>query len=225
MRVKDSYSSWSDIPAGVPQGSVLGPLLFLVYTIDLPITCLNQRTVCSQFADDTALITSADSFDAAESSLQTAVTSAGTWLQDWHLLVNASKTVVMMFHHSNRPPLRPPSIRLNNTVLSVVSEHCHIGIILQQNLRWDNHINLVLSKAKKTLRMFHRFRSTLNRSALQHLYKVYMYIRPILEYASNAYSSLSTELLDKLERVQRKAARISLRLPLFTYPPFTLIVS
>ena len=214
VRVENCFSTWSTIPAGVPQGSVLGPLLFLIYTIDLPTACTNRLTMCSQFADDTALITSAMTFAAAESSLQEAVRSAHTWLQDWHLLVNAAKTVVIIFHHANRPPEKLPDIQLGNTVLSVVSEHRHLGMLFQQNLCWDSHIHHVLAKASGRLWQFHRLRSSLNSRAMLYLYR--SYIRPIVEYASLAYSSLSTTLSDCLERFQRKAARICLRLPLFT---------
>ena len=135
-------------------------------------------------------------------------------LQAWHLLVNASKTVIISFHHTNRPPARMPKITLHNNTLSVVSKHRHLGVIIQQNLRWENHIQYVLGKSLAKLRQFLRFRSTLNSEAINYLYR--SYIRPILEYASTAYSSIPTVLSDKLERFQRKAARICLRLPLFS---------
>ena len=65
VRVNSSLSPWLRTPAGVPQGSVLDPLLFLIYTIDLPQTCTDRSTTCSQFADDTALITTHESVEEA----------------------------------------------------------------------------------------------------------------------------------------------------------------
>ena len=97
VRVDGNYSSWLKIPAGVPQGSVLGPLLFLAFTIDRPRACTNRWTKYSQYTDDTALISHHADAATSSSMLQTAVSSAAKWLTTWHLLVNTSKTVVMAF--------------------------------------------------------------------------------------------------------------------------------
>ena len=213
VQVDGSMSEWLPFPAGVPQGSVLGPLLFLAYTIDLPDACTNSHTSCSQFANDTALIASSNSFSDSHHSLQDAGTAAATWLSTWHLLVNVDKTAVMAFHHSNRPPPPLPPITLNSKYLSVVKKQRHLGVIFQHNLQWTSHIIQALAKAGKTLHMLRRLRSTISPEALVHLYKTY--VRPILEYASIVTTPLSQTLMDKLERFRRRAARICLRVPLF----------
>ena len=218
VQVQDCTSSWLTIPAGVPQGSVLGPLLFLIYTIDLPHACTSTNTTCSQFADDTALITSTPSIQTSEQQLQEAVSSAGRWLQDWHLLVNVEKTVTMLFHHDNGPPERLPTIYytiyLQDHLLNVARKQRHLGIVFQHDLRWAEHNNTILNKSLTTLKNLLRLRNSLNSSALSYLYCTY--IRPKLEYACTALSPLPINTLDRLERFQRKAARICLRLPLYT---------
>ena len=179
VQVQDCTSSWLTIPAGVPQGSVLGPLLFLIYTVDLPHACTSTKTTCSQFADDTALITSTPSIQASEQQLQEAVSSAGRWLQDWHLLVNVEKTVTMLFHHDNRPPERLPTIYLQDHLLNVARKQRHLGIVFQHDLRWAEHINTILNKSLTSLQNLLRLRNSLNSSALSYLYRTY--IRPKLE--------------------------------------------
>lgn len=215
VRVESSTSEWLTVPAGVPQGSVLGPLLFLIYTIDLPQTCTNHHVVCSQFADDTALIATALDDTIASNSLQSAIDAAGAWLKTWHLLVNASKTVTMKFSAKAgmANACKPLPFTLDGVTLATVSHHRHLGVILQSDLRWTVHTTSLISKSTPLLFILRRLRPTLTPSAMALLYVIY--IRPKLEYASNVMSSMSVTVSDKLERFQRKAARICLGLPLF----------
>ena len=205
VKVLDTTSSWLPIPARVPQGSLLGPLLFLIYTIDLPHACTN--TTCSQFADNTALITSTPSLQTTEQQLQKAVSSAGRWLKDWHLLVNVEKTVTVIFHHDNRPPVQQLTIHLNEQLLTVTRKQRHLGITFQHDLRWTEHTNAILNKSLTSLKNILRLRNSLNSSALAYLYCTYTR----LEYACIALSPLPMHTMDKLERCQRKAARVCLR--------------
>lgn len=214
VQIKQQMSDWIKIPAGVPQGSVLGPLLFNIYTIDLPSTCTNAHSVCNQFADDTAIITSHPNFNSAENSLQSAVSSAAMWLSQWHLLVNAEKTKVMHFHHGNRPPARKPCISLNGQLLSLTDCHRHLGLLVHHHLTWGEHARHLLRKAAKSMGHLFRFRNCLTPRALLKIYLCY--IRPILEYPSLVLSPLPQRLSDSFERLQRKAARLCFNLPLFT---------
>ena len=196
------------MPAGVPQGSVLGPLLFLAYTIDLP-QCVSDPTQCDQFADDTALTTvSHDSVD-CEQQLQVSVNATSRWLSDWRLTVNTDKTVVMEF--TRRPIPSDLAINLNGTQLRKVKEQRHLGLILSSDLRWTEHTNRVLSKAARLLHTLRRLRNSLSRQAL--LFYYCLYIRPVIEYASVAWPKLPAHLRDRLERFQRRALKIIIRKP------------
>ena len=194
MRIRNSTSSWLPGPAGVPQGSVLGPLLFLAYTIDLP-NCVRLPTQCDQFADDTALTTVSSSPSVCEEHLQQAVTATSTWLSNWRLTVNVEKTVTMAF--TRRPFPSKVSINLNGNALSTVNEHRHLDLILSSDLRWSAHIDKVLSKAGRLLYTIIRLRCTLSRKALI-LYHS-LYIRPVVEYACIAWPKLSAHLRNRLE--------------------------
>ena len=148
-------------------------------------TCTNTNTTCSQFADDTALITSTPSLQTTE-QLQEAVSSAGRWLKDWHLLVNVETTVTVVFHHDNRPPAQLPTIYLDEQLLTVARKQRHLGITFQHDLRWTEHTNAILNKSLTSLKNILRRRNSLNSSALTYLYCTY--IRPKLEYACIALS-------------------------------------
>ena len=131
VRINNTTSSWLAVPAGVPQGSVLGPLLFLTYTIDLP-QCVSDPTQCDQFADDTALTTVSHDPVACEQQLQVSVNATSRWLSDWRLTVNTDKTVVMEF--TRRPIPSNLAINLNGTQLRKVKEQRHLGLILSSDL-------------------------------------------------------------------------------------------
>ena len=143
VRLRNSTSPWLPVPAGVPQGSVLGPLLFLAYTIDLP-NCVRHPSQCDQFADDTALTTVSSSPGVCEEHLQQSVTATSTWLSNWRLAVNVEKTVTMAFTRSPFPS--EVSINLNGNALSTVNEHRHLGLTLSSDLRWSAHIDKICQK-------------------------------------------------------------------------------
>ena len=115
-----------------------------------------------------------NNIQASEQQLQEAVSSAGRWLQDWHLLVNVEKTVTMLFHHDNRPPERLPTIYLQNHLLNVARKQRHLGIVFQHDLRWAEHINTILIKSLTSLKNLLRLRNSLNSSALSYLYRTYI---------------------------------------------------
>ena len=165
VRANSALSQWQTIPAGVPQGSVLRPLLFLIYTIDLPPSCTNLSTTCSQLADDTALVTINQYADDAQHSLQDAVTSEATWLTDWHLLVNATKTIVMSFQRQHRQ-----QITINDTLLQQVSFHRHLGLIIQADLRWSGHVGEKTKKARREVFQLRRIRNTVTGPCVYNLH-------------------------------------------------------
>ena len=177
--------------------------------------CENPGTTCSQFADDTALISIARTLQDCTRNLQQSVTAAGDWLQRWHLLVNTKKTVILPFYHDNLPPEQLPQTTLRNSPLTVAQKHKHLGIIFQHDLRWTEHVEYIVKKSLKSFNILFRLRSTLTSDSLSHIYQTY--ILPIFSYANNALTPLSHTSLDRLERLQWKAARICLHLPLYTH--------
>ena len=105
------------------------------------------------------------------------------------------------------------NIHLNGMLLNKADAHRRLGMIISSDLRWREHIDNCISRGCKLLGLLKRLRRSLSISALPMFYRTY--IRPVLEYGNVVLSDLPAYLIDKLERFQRKAARIVLRLPLF----------
>ena len=104
-------------------------------------------------------------------------------------------------------------ISLRGSKLQQVHQHRHLGLVFQADLRWSAQLDVQINKCRKSLHQLLRLREKIHRDALSAIYT--SYIRPIVEYGSLAMSNISTTQEDRLEQLQRRAARICLRIPLF----------
>ena len=221
VQLEEASSSWQSIPAGVPQGSILGPLFFLIYTHDLP-DAVEAGVECDQFADDTALLSIHSNRDAAVANMQLGVNDTTRWLDDWRLQVNVLKTYAMEITRSTLPHPKP-HILLGGSRLEVTSRQKHLGLVITATLSWKEHIASILQKAARVLGVLRRLRRSLSQAALRTIY--ICYIRPILEYASVTWSNLTRSEADQLERFQRRAARLILGIPLFKRVDHSLLLT
>ena len=194
VQLEEASSSWQSIPAGVPQGSILGPLFFLIYTHDLP-DAVEAGVECDQFADDTALLSIHSNRDAAVANMQLGVNDTTRWLDDWRLQVNVLKTYAMEITRSTLPHPKP-HILLGGSRLEVTSRQKHLGLDITATLSWKEHIASILQKAARVLGVLRRLRRSLSQAALRTIY--ICYIRPILEYASVTWSNLTRSEADQL---------------------------
>ncbi len=192
------------LKAGVPQGSVLGPLLFLVYINDISFD-LNCDTY--MFADDTSIFNKIDRNDVASSVTQINrdLEKIHVWSKRWLVNLNASKTVVMLFSRK-RVPTVLPNIYIGNNILQQVNCHKHLGLNFTNTLSWSTHIDYIVSKCNRQLGMLKRFKYTWSRGALETCYK--SFVRPVIEYGSVIYDNCLIEDENKLEDVQLEAARL-----------------
>ena len=133
-KYREVYSSIRPILAGVPQGSVLGLLLYLIYTADLP-TLVNSTT--ATFADDTAVLTVHEDPTMAAHRLQMHLNKIQSWLQIWRMKANKAKSVQVTFTLNK---MTCPSVKLNNDHLPQADEVKYLGIHLDLRLTWRTHI-------------------------------------------------------------------------------------
>ena len=196
----DGYSS-DQLPVllGVPQGSVLGPCLFLTYINDLPEAIKSKARL---FADDTIVyLTINTTTDAL--SLQNDLHQLEQWEQDWSMEFNPDKCEVLRISRKKNPVIH--NYTLHNKTLKTTDTAKYLGITISKDLNWSNHINNITAKANNSLRFIKRNIQTRNTKVKETAYTTY--VRPQLEYCSAIWNPWQLTQTRKLEQVQRSAAR------------------
>ena len=146
--IEGQASEWADLKAGVPQGAVLGPLLFLVFIND--IVYIVTHCKIRLFADDTCLFVEVDNREEAAQQINEDLERISVWARDWLVTFSPPKTKLLMI--SNKPNAHlHPDLTLEGHVIDKVLNHKHLGITISHNLRWNCHIDDIVTKASKKL--------------------------------------------------------------------------
>lgn len=137
VREENDYSSLRDIKAGVPQGSILGPLLYLIYTSDLPEI---ENIKVATFADDTSLMALGRNIADSTSKLQEANNSITNWCRQWKIKLNETKSVHVNF--TLKKIENPPTVTLNSIEVPIRDKAKYLGMTLDTKLRWNEHVKI-----------------------------------------------------------------------------------
>ena len=175
--IEGQCSEWKPIISGVPQGSVLGPLLFLVYINDITE---GLESIPLLFADDTALLEIVDSPEESACVLNNDVEKISIWSHRWLVTMNPSKCETIVFSAKKIKPFHP-ELYSNDIAISEVTSHTHLGLTLQNNFSWKKHILQIHSKAATCVNMLKSLKFRLERQTLDTLCK--SFVRSLLEYA------------------------------------------
>ena len=192
-------SSLRNLQTGVPQGSILGPLLFLIYINDI-INDLQCNV--NLFADDTSIQKCLDSHDDFK-VINDDLLKLSIYGTQWLITFNALKTEYIIVSKRKTRAMHP-DLLLNDTKLTEVNNHKHLGLTISNNMSWSSHINEILAKAEKRLSMMRRSKHILPRSCLDKLYK--SMILPLLDYCDVIYDSCTMYESEQLDKLQRKAS-------------------
>ena len=193
--------------SGVPQGSVLGPLLFLVYVNDLCFSNFSSNSSLVLYADDITLYKPlSHSSDLAD--FQADINTIHSWFVSNHLSANASKTKAMVIS-TKKNPYSDMQLYLDNQVIERVSSAKFLGILISDSLSWSLYIDHICKKARRIIGFIHRAFSSAPICTRRILYLAI--VRPILEYGSVTWHPLNTTLTNRLEACQRFAARVILQ--------------
>ena len=199
--VNGEKSDMLDIKAGVPQGSRLGPLLFLIYINDISQDIESDILI---FADDTSLFVSGA--DPAETTkiLNRDLQKISSWAKKWKVKFNVAKTKSLIF--SNKVLNNSPPLTFNDCYIDLVNVHKHLGVYLSSTLDWSRQISEVCLRANRKLSVI-RSVKLLSRQTLDVLYK--LTVRSIIDYALPVYcTTLKQTELARLDNIQYRAAKL-----------------
>ena len=209
--VGNSFSDVCQQKQGTPQGSILSPLLFSLYGIDMPQTV---STDCSEFADDVAFYTFGETIDEAERRLQEQVDCFEDWCSIWGLEINVEKTKIM--HFTTKQKLyktRKPVLTLHDVPLELVHNYKFLGMVLDGPLlTWKEHISYLVQACQKRLNIMKVIASKnwgADQKTLLMFYNAYILGK--LNYGAPIYDSASISVKEKLNPVQNAALRLATR--------------
>ena len=188
------------VTSGVPQGTVLGPILFLIYINDFPEYIKHSKL--RLFADDSIIYNNIKNTKDAQ-NLQLDLDAACKWESDWLMKFHPDKCNVLSVTQKRKP------IQYNYTLrghpLLKVKNAKYLGITIQDNLKFDKHINNITNKANQTLGFLKRNLKIQSSKVKEHAYKAL--VRPKLEYSSTVWDPHTKSQINQIEKVQRRAAR------------------
>ncbi len=201
--VLDGHKSTSmNVCAGVPQGSILGPLLFIVYINDIVRNIVSSIRL---FADDTAIYLVVENPVRAAEVMNSDLQKIHSWAEKWLVNFSAPKTKSMIFTR-HRNTIHHPPLSFNNVQIDEVDNHKHLGLILSKDGSWSAQVNAMYSKANRALNILRKMKRLLDRKTLYRLYCTQ--VCPLLEYADCVWININKEQADKLESINLEAARI-----------------
>ena len=211
--MRDSTSKESkNIYSGVPQGSVLGPILFLIYINDSP-NIIPKGVNIKLFADDTKIYKSFQT-KVEQKILDTALSEIEKWTKTWGIFIATNKTFVLHLGKNNPKT----QYKINDQTINEVDSIRDLGVYIDYNLNFKEHISKIIKNAYFRMRILFKYIKSRKIIVWKTIFKAY--IRPLLEYATEIWSPCFKGEISRIEKCQKYYTRIALikcRLPNIPY--------
>ena len=219
VKFNGELSKSKKMKQGLPQGSVLAPILFLFYINELATILPNDITV-AMYADDVSLLSTAKTTTTAETLAQRAVDIVVNWSKNWKLNLNGSKSETSIFSLAPQDAHWHPEIRIDSNIVRLQPHVRFLGVTLDRKLNFSKHVELISTRATKKMNILRAVAHSSWGWRKEDLKRVYIsHIRSILDYAGSSWQPFMAKIkidepfkaknkIDALEKVQNKCLRI-----------------
>ena len=197
-------SSTKTLTCGVPQGSVLGPLLFLIYINDLPN--ISDKLQFFLFADDTNIYYEVHDLRNMEKVMNKELKKLSLWLNLNRLALNISKTNFVIFRTKQKIIDHNVTLILNRKAIEQKKYVKYLGLLVDEHLTWEEHINGISKKVSRSIGIITLLRNSMSTDLLVNLY--YSLIYSHLIYGIHVWGSACQTVLEKVQVLQNKAVRV-----------------
>lgn len=203
-----SQSNVGHIRYGVPQGSILGPILFCMYINDLPLDFNNARVRCDLYADDSTLHSSGKKLENIEKDLQSSLNKIDSWCKTNSMFLHPDKTKCMLISTRQKHQRKKMSLNLSisSTAIDQVSEHRVLGVVIDQDMNWKLHLQKICKSLSRNLYLMAKLYSFTDRKALMMFFNAH--IMSHINFASIIWDGASQVNLNKINSLHRRAAKI-----------------
>lgn len=209
-QIQKFSSSYRAIRYGVPQGSILGPLLFVCYLSGLGKVMSGDDTLVCLYADDTNILTTADTYDLLEASSFVNLSVISQFFDEHNLLVNVEKTKLMQFSHKRNNCERQIGLFYKDKEIGCEEQTKFLGLHIDRNLDWTGHIDHVARKVSTGLYVLRRMVYTCSLETLKTIY--FSLIQSHVQFGLVVYGSTTANNLNRILKLQKQALRIILGL-------------
>lgn len=195
-------SKYLQVKCGLPQGSILSPILFQIYTNDLPnVTDMS----CKMYADDTIFYAASFKSKDLQKQMQQEIIKVDDWMRTNKLSLNYTKTQYVITHNKNLK-IAEFSLHINNVELHRSNSVKYLGIVMDDKVNWSQHITAVSSKVSQSIGVLYKIKRYINKNTLLLLY--YAFIHSHLQYGIINWGRASQTHLQHLQTLQNRALRV-----------------
>ena len=210
VKINGVESSLLTLNIGVPQGSVLGPLLFLIFINDLPYA---TQFKVKLFADDTLLTMESDNYRDLQSRVNIELNKVHNWLCSNYLTLNIAKSKFMIIASKKKPNTGEFQVKINGTNLENCSSYKYLGVYIDENLNWKVHVDYICEKVTKVCGILAKLRHCVGYDVLKMVY--HALAASHLQYCNLVWGNTNEATLKSLQTLQNRLVRI------MTFAPFS----